>query len=147
MQAHELRPDHSKSRRKRVGRGNGSGIGTYSGKGMKGQKSRSGGGVRPGFEGGQNPLIKGLPMLRGFKNLFRKEYQVVNLNSLASLPEDVTQVNPEVLVKHGLVRNAKRLIKILGWGEISRSIEIMADKYSGSAKTKIEAAGGKAEVR
>ena len=95
MQAHTVRSAHPRPQRKRVGRGDGSGKGTYSGRGMKGQKARSGGGVRPGFEGGQNPQIKGLPMLRGFKNPFRVEYQVVNVGRLASLPDDVNAIRAE----------------------------------------------------
>jgi large subunit ribosomal protein L15 len=114
---------------------------------MKGQNSRSGGGVRPGFEGGQNPQIKGLPMLRGFKNPFRKEYQVVNLKRLDRLPDGVTDVTPEVLAQHGLVRSAKQRVKVLGVGELKKALQVKADKYSGSAKAKIEAAGGTAGGR
>jgi large subunit ribosomal protein L15 len=147
MQAHEVRAAHPRKDRKRVGRGNGSGQGTYAGKGMKGQNSRSGGGVRPGFEGGQNPQIKGLPMLRGFKNPFRKEYQVVNLKRLDRLPDGVTDVTPEVLAQHGLVRSAKQRVKVLGVGELKKALQVKADKYSGSAKAKIEAAGGTAGGR
>lgn len=142
MQPHLVRPIHRKKTRKRVGRGNGSGSGTYSGRGMKGQKARSGGGVRPGFEGGQNPLIKGLPMLRGFNNIFRKEYQVVNLDDLARLPEAVTEVNPEVLAQHGFIRTGKRPVKILGGVEFSRKFQFVGLRYSQTARAKIEAAGG-----
>ena len=145
MKAHDIHPLHPRKSRKRVGRGNGSGKGTYAGKGMKGQKARSGGGVRVGFEGGQMPLIKGLPKLRGFTNIFRTEYQVVNLGALGRLPESVSEVTPEVLVRHGLVRSAKRPVKVLGQGELARALKIKASKFSASARAKIEAAGGSVE--
>jgi large subunit ribosomal protein L15 len=109
---------------------------------MKGQKSRAGGGVRPGFEGGQNPQIKGLPMMRGFHNPFRVEYQVVNLARLEELPADVTEVTPVVLASLRVVRHADKPIKVLGEGEISRSFQVKATKFSSSARAKIEAAGG-----
>ena len=141
MQVNDVRPTHARQNRKRVGRGNGS-RGTYSGKGMKGQKSRAGGGVRPGFEGGQNPQIKGLPMMRGFHNPFRIEYQVVNLARLQELPADVTEVTPVTLASLRVVRHADRPIKVLGKGEISRSFLVKATKFSSSARAKIEAAGG-----
>ncbi len=96
MQVHNVRSAQTRTKRKRVGRGDAS-RGTYSGKGMKGQKARSGGGVRPGFEGGQNPMIKGLPRLRGFKNRFRVEYQVVNVDRLNALPEEINEISPSVL--------------------------------------------------
>jgi large subunit ribosomal protein L15 len=139
MQAHEIRPSTPKKARKRVGRGNGSN-GTYSGKGMKGQKARAGGGVRPGFEGGQNPLIKGLPMLRGFTNPFRVSYPVVNVCQLGAL--GIAEVTPELLEQRGLIRHAKRPLKVLGDGEITSAVSIRATKFSASAKAKIEAAGG-----
>ena len=142
MQAHEVRSAHHRQQRKRVGRGNGSGSGTYSGKGNKGQKSRSGGGVRVGFEGGQNPQIKGLPMLRGFKNRFRVEYQVVNVAKLQELPEGVADVTPTLLAELRLVRHADKPIKVLGLGDISRVLNVSSSKFSGAAKSKIEAAGG-----
>ena len=142
MQAHEVRSAHHSQQRKRVGRGNGSGSGTYSGKGNKGQKSRSGGGVRVGFEGGQNPQIKGLPMLRGFKNRFRVEYQVVNVAKLQELPEGVADVTPTLLAELRLVRHADKPIKVLGLGDISRVLNVSSIKFSGAAKAKIEAAGG-----
>jgi large subunit ribosomal protein L15 len=142
MQAHEVRSAHHRQQRKRVGRGNGSGSGTYSGKGNKGQKSRSGGGVRVGFEGGQNPQIKGLPMLRGFKNRFRVEYQVVNVAKLQELPDGVADVTPTLLAELRLVRHADKPIKVLGLGDISRALNVSSIKFSGAAKAKIEAAGG-----
>ncbi len=145
MQAHTVRPVHPHKDRKRVGRGNGSRHGTYSGRGMKGQKSRSGGGVRPGFEGGQNPQIRGLPKMRGFFNRFRVEYQVVNLARLESLPESVTEVTPAVLAERGVVRHADRPVKVLGDGELKRALQVTAKKFSGTARAKIEAAGGKVE--
>jgi large subunit ribosomal protein L15 len=139
MQAHEIRPSMPKKARKRVGRGNGS-QGTYSGKGVKGQKARTGGGVRPGFEGGQNPLIKGLPMLRGFTNPFRVSYQVVNVGQLAEL--GASEVTPELLEQRGLIRSARKPLKVLGDGSISSAVSVRAAKFSSSAKAKIEAAGG-----
>lgn len=145
MQAHEIRPTTPRKSRKRVGRGNASGDGTYSGRGMKGQKARSGGGVRPGFEGGQNPLIKGLPMMRGFTNIFRTEYQVVNLDKLSALPDSVSEITPAVLAQHRLVRHANKPVKVLGGGEISRALSVTAKKFSASARAKIEAAGGSAQ--
>lgn len=146
MRVHEVKPIHRRKSRTRVGRGDGSGRGTYSGRGLKGQKSRSGGGVRPGFEGGQNPQIKGQPMLRGFKNMFRIEYQVVNMDDLSRLPEDISEVTAEVLAKYRLVRSAKKPVKILGKGEISRPLRVKAVKYSQSARAKLEAAGGGVEA-
>ena len=142
MQAHTIRPTRPKKDRKRVGRGNGSGNGTYSGRGMKGQKSRSGGGVRPGFEGGQNPQIQGLPKLRGFHNRFRVEYQVVNVERLGALPEGLSEVSADVLADLGVIRHAKQPLKVLGDGALSRPLQVRASKFSSSAKAKIEAAGG-----
>lgn len=142
MQVHDVRSTHPRKNRKRVGRGNGSGSGTYSGRGNKGQNSRSGGGVRPGFEGGQNPQIKGLPMMRGFHNPFRVEYQAINLDKLQALPDDVTEVTPAVLASHRLVRHSDKPIKVLAQGDLSRALKVSATKFSGAAKAKIEAAGG-----
>lgn len=142
MQAHTVRPTQARAKRKRVGRGDGSGRGTYSGRGIKGQKARSGGGVRPGFEGGQNPLIKGLPMLRGFKNPFRVEHQIVNVERLGTLPEGVSEVTPAVLEAHRMVRRADRPVKVLGYGEITRALTVSGAKVSAGARAKIEAAGG-----
>ncbi|MDE2837562.1 MAG: 50S ribosomal protein L15 [Chloroflexota bacterium] len=146
MQAHTVRSAQARPKRKRVGRGDGSGKGTYSGRGMKGQKARSGGGVRPGFEGGQNPQIKGLPMLRGFKNPFRTEYQVVNVGRLASIPEDVTDITPPVLKANGMVRHADRPVKLLGGGEVERAFAVSGVKVTASARARIEAAGGSVEA-
>ena len=146
MMEHHLSPGPGATRRrKRVGRGNGSGSGTYAGRGMKGQKSRSGGGVRPGFEGGQLPLIKGLPMKRGFTNIFKKQYHLIKLETLHNLPED-SEVTPEILVELGYVRSLKHQIKILGNGEIGIPLKVTAHKFTKAAREKIEAAGGTVEV-
>jgi large subunit ribosomal protein L15 len=134
----------SKKKRKRVGRGGGSGHGTYSGRGCKGQKSRSGNKMRPGFEGGQMPLIKRLPQKRGFVNIFRTEYSTVNIDQLGIF-EPGSEVTPEKLLATGIVKSLLRPIKILGNGEIGHPLVIKANKFSAAAKAKIEAAGGKAE--
>jgi len=134
----------SKKGRKRVGRGDGSGYGTYSGRGSKGQKSRAGYKMRPGFEGGQLPLIKRLPRKRGFTNIFRTEYSLVNLDKLGVF-EAGSEVTPEKLVAARLVKSLRRPIKILAVGEIKHPLVIKANKFSAAAKAKIEAAGGKAE--
>jgi large subunit ribosomal protein L15 len=145
MKLHELSPaPGSKKERKRIGRGIGSGTGKTSGKGHKGQNARSGGGVRLGFEGGQNPLYRRLPK-RGFTNRSRVEYSIVNLEELNQFTAG-TDVTPETLVESGLVRNAKDLIKILGNGDITVQLTVRANKFSQSAVDKIEAAGGKTEV-
>ena len=135
----------AKKKRKRVGRGDGSGHGTYSGRGCKGQKSRSGGNkMRPGFEGGQMPLIKRLPEKRGFVNVFKTEYSLVNIGQL-SVFEPGSEVTPEKLVAAGIVKSLERPIKILAAGEMAHPLMIKADKFSAAAKARIEAAGGKAE--
>ncbi|EGG38701.1 ribosomal protein L15 [Paenibacillus sp. HGF5] len=145
MKLHELSPaPGSRKERKRVGRGTSSGTGKTSGRGHKGQNSRSGGGVRPGFEGGQNPLYRRLPK-RGFVNPTRKEYAIVNIEELNSFAAG-TEVTPEVLVESGIVNNTKSGIKILGNGEVTVSLTVKANKFSQSAVEKIEAAGGKTEV-
>ena len=142
MQQHQLRPPKgAKKDRRRKGRGDGSGRGTYSGRGIKGQNSRSGGGVRPGFEGGQQRLIKGMPMLRGFTNIFRTEYTVVNVDTLAALAGG-DEITPESLVEAGVIKNLKKPIKVLGDGEISVVVNVAAHRFSRSAREKIEAAGG-----
>ena len=137
-------PAGSKHTRKRVGRGDGSGHGTYSGRGLKGQKSRSGYKMRPGFEGGQLPLIKRLPRKRGFVNIFRTEYNIVNLDKL-NLFESGSEVTPEKLLAAGLVKSLRKPIKILANGEVSQPFVVKANKFSAAAKAKIEAVGGKAE--
>jgi len=132
----------SKKDRKRVGRGNGSGHGTYSGRGCKGQKSRAGNNkVRPGFEGGQLPLIKRLPRKRGFNNIFRVEYEEVNLSSLSAFKAG-SEVTAEKLAEAGIIKNSRTPIKILSRGDISCPLTIRADKFSAAARAKIEAAGG-----
>lgn len=145
MKLHELSPaPGSRHERKRVGRGTGSGMGKTSTRGHKGQNARSGGGVRPGFEGGQNPLYRRLPK-RGFVNPTRKEYAILNIEDLNSFAAD-TEVTPELLFEQGIVKDAKSGIKILGNGEITVKLTVKANKFSQSAVEKIEAAGGKTEV-
>ena len=145
MRQDELSPaPGSKKRRKRVGRGDGSGHGTYSGRGCKGQKSRAGYKMRPGFEGGQLPLIKRLPQKRGFVNIFRTEYTIVNLDKL-NIFESGSEVTPEKLVAMGIVKSLRYPIKILADGDINRPLMIKANKFSAVAKAKIEAAGGQVE--
>ena len=134
----------AKKKRKQVGRGDGSGHGTYSGRGCKGQKSRSGNKMRPGFEGGQLPLIKRLPQKGGFTNIFKTQYSTVNIGQL-SVFESGSEVTPEKLVALGIVKSLKRPIKILAVGEMAHPLVIKANKFSAAAKAKIEAAGGKAE--
>jgi large subunit ribosomal protein L15 len=141
MKLHELSPAKgSKHSRKRVGRGPGSGLGKTAGRGEKGQKSRTGYSSRPGFEGGQMPLVRRVPK-RGFTNIFKTEYSVVNVGDLAELEGEIT---PESLAGHGLVRSG-RLVKVLGEGEIGKALRITANKFSKSARAKIEAAGGTCE--
>jgi len=135
----------SRKDRKRVGRGNGSGHGTYSGRGCKGQKARAGNNkMRPGFEGGQLPLIKRLPRKRGFTNIFRIEYSTVGVGALNAF-ESGAEVTTELMLAAGLIKTSARPVKILGDGEIDRPLTVKAQKFSASAKAKIEAAGGKAE--
>jgi large subunit ribosomal protein L15 len=137
-------PIGSKHSRKRVGRGDGSGRGTYSGRGSKGQKSRSGAKIRPGFEGGQLPIIKRLPRKRGFVNIFRTDYSIVNTDRL-NIFEPGSEITPEKLVAAGLVKSLRRPVKILANGDITHPVVVKANKFSASAKAKIEAAGGRAE--
>lgn len=134
----------STKNKKRIGRGQGSGTGKTSGKGHKGQNARSGGGVKPGFEGGQMPLQRRLPK-RGFTPLSRKEYALVNLRDLAQFEPD-SVIDAEALSKSGLIGQIKDGIKILGDGELSHALTVKAHKFSKSAVAKIEAAGGKVEV-
>lgn len=145
MKLHELKPAvGAKKAPKRVGRGTGSGLGRNAGKGEKGQKSRSGGGVRPGFEGGQMPLYRRLPK-RGFTNIFAKEYAEINVERL-NIFEDGTEVTPELLLQKGIVKKAKDGVKVLGNGELQKNITVKAAKFTKAAAEKIEAAGGKVEV-
>ena len=145
MKLHELQPAAgSRKVRNRVGRGIATGNGKTSGRGHKGQKARSGGGVRPGFEGGQNPLFRRLPK-RGFTNINRKDYAVVNLDTLNRF-EDGTEVTPVVLKEAGIVKNEKAGIKVLADGELTKKLTVKAAKFSKSAQEAIEAAGGSIEV-
>ena len=142
MRLDELRaPKGARRNRKRIGRGNGS-KGTYSGRGMKGQKSRSGGGVRPSFEGGQLPLMKRLPTQRGFTNIFRVEYATVNVDELAARFDPDAEVTPQALRDARLVRGRGTPVKVLGRGEIDRALTVSAHRFSTEARRKIEAAGG-----
>jgi large subunit ribosomal protein L15 len=145
MRQNDLYPSiGSRKNKKRVGRGNGSGHGTFSGRGIKGQKSRSGVQIQRGFEGGQLPIIKRLPRKRGFYNLFRVQYSPVNLSALSTFAAG-TEVTPQLLFEAGLVDSNTRPVKILATGEIKNKITVKANKFSEAAKAKIEAAGGKAE--
>lgn len=145
MKLHELQPaEGSRKVRNRVGRGTSSGNGKTSGRGQKGQKARSGGGVRLGFEGGQTPLFRRLPK-RGFTNVNRKEYAVVNLDVLNRF-EDGTEVTPVALVEAGIVKNEKAGIKVLGNGSLDKKLTVKAAKFSKHAQETIEAAGGSIEV-
>ena len=144
MRLDQLRPPSGPRRsRKRVGRGNGS-QGTYSGRGVKGQKARAGGGVRPSFEGGQLPLAKRLPTQRGFVNIFKQYYSTVNLDVLAARFPQESEVTPLAMKEVRLIRGFNLPVKVLGRGEIDRAITITAHKFSTEARRKIEAAGGKA---
>ncbi len=145
MRQNELSPKAgSRSARKRIGRGVGSGHGTYACRGCKGQKSRSGGGVGLRFEGGQTPLVKRLPHKRGFTNIFKKDYSLVNLRRLEIFDEGA-EVTPQQMVAAGLVQSLKKPVKILGDGELQRALVVKANKFSQVARRKIEAVGGKAE--
>ncbi|MBM3166019.1 MAG: 50S ribosomal protein L15 [Chloroflexi bacterium] len=137
-------PIGAKHKRKRVGRGDGSGHGSYSGRGLKGQKSRSGGGVRLGFEGGQLPLIKRLPRKRGFTNIFKKEFSIINVASLQRFAPN-TEVTPDELYRAGLIKSLKQEVKILGNGELDRPLVVKANMFSATAEKKISDAGGKIE--
>jgi large subunit ribosomal protein L15 len=136
-------PSGSRGERKRVGRGHGSGRGKTSGRGHKGQKSRSGASIPAWFEGGQMPLYRRVPK-RGFKPLNRREYQVVNLSAIADLED--TEIGPDELRSHGLVSSTRKPIKILGVGTPGRAVTVRAHAFSATAKTKIEAEGGRAEL-
>ena len=145
MKLHELKPaEGSRQERNRVGRGSSSGNGKTSGRGQKGQKSRSGGGVRLGFEGGQTPLFMRLPK-RGFTNVNRKEYAVVNLDILNRF-EDGTEVTPLTLVEAGIVKDEKSGIKVLGNGELTKKLTVKAAKFSKTAEEALVANGGSVEV-
>ena len=145
MRQDELSPvPGAKKGRKRVGRGDGSGHGTYSGRGCKGQKSRAGYKMRPGFEGGQLPLIKRLPRKRGFVNIFRTEYNTVNLSKL-SIFEPESEVTPDKLVAAGVIKSLRQPVKILADGDITHPLVVKANKFSATAEKKIVTAGGRVE--
>lgn len=145
MRLDELKaPSGANKRIKRVGRGIGSGHGKTSTRGHKGQKARSGGGIRPGFEGGQMPLQRRLPK-RGFTNIFKKEYVIVNVRDL-NVFDNGTEVTPELLIEAGLIKSIKDGVKILGDGELERKLVVKAHKVSQQAVDKVTARGGKIEV-
>ncbi len=146
MKIHELGPaEGAKTNVKRVGRGIGSGLGKTSGKGHKGQKARTGGTIRRGFEGGQTPLMRRLPK-RGFNNIFAKEYATINVSDLERF-EDGTTVNIALLLNEGIIRKELDGLKVLGNGNLTKKLTVEATKFSASAIKKIEAAGGKTEVK
>ena len=146
MKLHELSPAFgSKKAAKRIGRGAGSGTGKTAGKGHKGQNARSGGGVRPGFEGGQMPLQRRVPK-RGFVNIFRTNYATVNVSDWNKF-EDGATVDAQALKEAGLIKKTLDGVKVLGNGELEKKLNVTAAKFSAAAKEKIEKAGGKAEVK
>ena len=146
MKIHELGPaEGAKTSVKRVGRGIGSGLGKTSGKGHKGQKARTGGKIRRGFEGGQTPLMRRIPK-RGFNNIFAKEYATINVSDLERF-EDGTVVNMALLLNEGILRKELDGLKVLGNGKLTKKLTVEATKFSASAIEKIEAAGGKIEVK
>jgi len=145
MMEHQIAPSKgARKNRKRIGRGDAAGQGSTAGRGNKGQKSRSGGGVSPWFEGGQLPLIKGLPMKRGFHNPFKTYYSLIKIETLETF-EAGERITPELLLQRGYLRNLNLPVKIVGDGEISKALTVVAAKFTQSAKTKIEAAQGTAE--
>ncbi len=145
MMQHQIRPSNgARKRRKRIGRGDAAGQGSTAGRGMKGQKSRSGKGLKLGFEGGQLPLIKGLPMKRGFNNIFKTYYSLVKLETLESFDAGST-VTPQSLMDQGYLRNLKRPVKVVGDGELTKPLTVVADKFTRSARAKIQAANGTVE--
>lgn len=148
MKLHELKPTPgSKKRKKRVGRGMASGKGKTSGRGMKGQGARSGGGKGPYFEGGQLPLVRRLPFRRGFTNIWRVEYKPINVKRLQEKFGDGNQeVTPETMVEAGLIKRSDKAVAILGDGELTIALSVKAHRFSKSAKKKIESAGGSVEV-
>ena len=145
MKLHELKPAPGATKApKRLGRGTGSGLGKTSGKGHKGAKARSGGGKRPGFEGGQMPLVRRVPK-RGFFNPFRTVYACVNVSRL-DIFEDGATITPVELIQSGILKKVEDGVKIMGDGELTKKLTVQANKFTATAKEKIEAAGGKAEV-
>lgn len=146
MKLHELKPNPGSVReKKRLGRGTASGHGKTAGKGQKGQNSRSGGGVRPGFEGGQMPIYRRLPK-RGFTNIFATQYAEINVEVLNEMFEDGAIITPDLLKETGILKRQLDGVKVLGNGEITKKLTVKANKFSKSAVEKIEAAGGKVEV-
>ena len=146
MELKDLKPaEGSRHSRKRVGRGPASGTGKTAGRGLNGQKSRSGGGVRRGFEGGQTPLARRLPKLPGFRNINHVEYLPVNVSRIEKYYEAGEVVDGESLAAKGIIKHSTDLVKVLGDGEITKAVTVKVDKVSASAKAKIEAAGGKVE--
>lgn len=147
MELKDLYPaEGSRKNRKRVGRGNGAGTGKTAGRGLNGQKSRSGGGKGAGFEGGQTPLARRLPKLPGFRNINHVEYVPVNVSRIDAKFEAGDVVDAESLMAKGIVKNTTAPIKVLGDGEITKAVTVKVDKVSASAQAKIEAAGGKVEL-
>ncbi len=145
MKLHELQPAFGSTKApKRLGRGIGSGLGKTSGKGHKGAKARSGGGKRPGFEGGQMPLTMRIPK-RGFTNKWRKEYETINI-SVLNIFEDGMEVGPIELLEYGIINKVLDGVKIMGDGELTKKLTVQAHKFTATAKEKIEAAGGSCEV-
>lgn len=146
MRLNDARPQEgSRKRRRRVGRGIAAGQGASAGRGMRGQNSRSGGGTRPGFEGGQQPLYRRVPKLKGFPVINRKEYTTINVEKLATLPAN-TEVNLASLKAAGILTASKGSLKILGNGELNVPLKVQAAAFTGSARSKIEAAGGSCEL-
>ena len=146
MKLHDLKPaPGSKKRRTRVGRGISAGKGKTAGRGTKGQNARSGGGVRPYFEGGQLPFVRRLPFRRGFTNIWRVEYAEVNLGRLAELFPAGSEVTPEALAERGVIKSTKKPVVILGGGELDHPLTVKAHRFSKSAEAKIVAAGGSVE--
>ena len=145
MMQHQVAPPKGARRnRKRIGRGDAAGQGSTAGRGMKGQKSRSGRGPRVGFEGGQLPIIKGLPMRRGFTNIFKTYYALVNLDTLDKFDAG-DEVTPAILAERGYIRNLNRPVKIVGGGELTKSLRVSANRFTRSARAAIQAAQGTAE--
>ena len=145
MMQHQVAPSKGARRnRKRIGRGDAAGQGSTAGRGMKGQKSRSGRGPRVGFEGGQLPLIKGLPMRRGFNNIFKTYYALVKLETLEKF-EAGAVVTPELLFERGYLRNLNRPVKVVGGGELTKPLTVVADRFTRSAREAIEGAQGSAQ--
>lgn len=146
MRLSDLKPQKgSKKRGRRVGRGIAAGQGASAGKGMRGQNARSGGGTRPGFEGGQQPLYRRIPKLKGFPIVNRKEYTTINVSKLASLPTN-SEVNLTSLKEAGVLTAAKGKLKILGDGELTVALKVQAAAFTATARSKIEAAGGSCEI-